>query len=442
MTTSFRLKMGVTAFAAASMLALTACSGGGSEADPTAGGTDGAAGGEIPAEGIDDGTTLTMWTRAPLERQALNAVEAYNSSHENQVQLEILPNDDVEGRVGAAAQTDTLPDLLAGDVVRVPYWTAEGIFMDLTEEIDGMSNIDDLAVGHIDAGTIDGARHTLPFVTDISVMVWNKDLYEAAGLDPEAGPTTVQEFVEHAKAVAALGQDGVAGSYLSGQSGGALVFTLLPSVWASGDEPLSEDGTSASLDSGAALDVYGAYRELAETENGLGAGSREETGATWTAPFQEGNIGVMPDPYTAVTGLFDAVDFEIGVAGLPGVDGGDSTFLGGDAIGVSSDSENAAQAWNFMHWLMSDEAQQEVFADNNDTASNLNVLATGYEGADPRTAIANATVQNGRTPVAVNFTEAFLAPGSPWQLLIQDAVWGDDSAVATHNEAINAILGQ
>ncbi|QOR71275.1 sugar ABC transporter substrate-binding protein [Ruania alkalisoli] len=437
MTRSTRLRTGVAALAAAGVFALTACSDGGDGTDP-----GGEPAEEVSGEGIDDGTTLTMWTRAPLERQAVNAVEAYNSSHENQVELEILPNDDVEGRVGAAAQTDALPDLLAGDVVRIPYWTSQGIFQDLSEQIQGLDTLDDLQVGHIDAGTIDGAQHTLPFVTDISVMVWNKDLYEQAGLDPEAGPTTIAEFTEHAEAVAGLGTDGVAGSYLSGQSGGALVFTLLPSIWASGDEPLSEDGTSANLDSGSALDVYEAYRGLAETENGLGAGSQQETGATWTAPFQEGNVGVMPYPYTAVTGLFETADFEIGVGPIPGVDGGESTFLGGDAIGISSDSENAPQAWNFMQWLMSEDAQQEVFADNNDTAANLAVLESGYEGADPRTAIANATVEHGRTPVAVHFNEAFNAAGSPWQLLIQDAVWGDASTISSHNEAINTILAQ
>ncbi|HMR49798.1 MAG TPA: sugar ABC transporter substrate-binding protein [Arachnia sp.] len=427
----------IAATAAVSLtLGLGACSG---NADPGTTPTD-AAPTAISAEGVDDGTTLTMWTRAPLERQAKNAVDAYNATHENQVQLEILPNDDVEGKVGAAVQTDTLPDILAGDVVRIPYWVQQGIFTDLTAHIDQLPT-DELQQGHIDAGIVDGKKHTLPFVTDISVMVWNKDLYAEAGLDPEAGPTTVQEFLDHSKAIAALNKPGVAGSYLSGQSGGALVFTLFPMIWASGEEVLNADGTEANVNSDVAKQVYAAYNELANTPNGLGAGSQEETGATWTAPFQNGNVGVMQYPYTAVTGLFDTVDFEIGVAGIPGVDGGQSTFLGGDAIGVSKSSKNVEQAWNFMSWLMSEDAQQEVFADNNDTASNLNVLANGYEGADPRTLAANDTIKDGRTPVAVNFNEAFNSAGSAWQLLIQDAVWGDGSQVDDLNAQITATLG-
>lgn len=428
----------VAALAALSLsLGMTACGGD----NKPAGNGGGSPAASVSANGVDDGTELTMWTRAPLERQAKTAVEAYNSTHKNQVKLEILPNDDVEGKVGGAIQTDTLPDILAGDVVRIPYWVEQGVFADITSQIDGLESKDNLQKGHIDAGTADGKKHTLPFVTDISVMVWNKDLYKEAGLDPEVGPKTVGDFLTQAKAVAGLNKQGVAGSYLAGQSGGALVFTLFPMMWASGTEVVTDNGTKANVNSDAAKKVYDAYRELQQTPNGLGAGSKEETGATWTAPFQEGKIGVMQYPYTAVTGLFDTVDFEIGVAGIPGVDGGQSTFLGGDALGISKSSKNVAQAWNFMSWLMSDEAQQKVFADNNDTASSLTVLEKGYEKADERTKIANATIKDGRAPVAVNFNEAFNAAGSNWQLLIQDAVWSDGGQVDSLNEKITATLG-
>ncbi|AFV89902.1 Solute-binding protein of ABC transporter system for sugars [Acidipropionibacterium acidipropionici ATCC 4875] len=250
----------------------------------------------IPSTGTDDGATITMWSRAPLEKQATNAVKAYNASHKNQVKLSLLPNDDVEGKVGAAVQTDSLPDILAGDVVRIPYWAQQGIFTDLTKNIDGLADKADLQTGHIKAGTVDGKEYTLPFGTDISVMVWNKDLYKEAGLNPEKGPTTIAEFLAHATAVAKLGKKDVAGSYLAGQSGGALVFTLLPSVWASGQKAISDDGTKSLLDNAAAKSVYEAYATLAKLSNGLGAGSKEETGATWTAPLpeREGRRDALP----------------------------------------------------------------------------------------------------------------------------------------------------
>jgi multiple sugar transport system substrate-binding protein len=211
-------------------------------------------------------------------------------------------------------------------------------------------------------------------------------------------------------------------------------------LWGNGDEAINKAGTKADLSSSSAKKIYEAYNSLVQTPNGMGAGSKEETGATWTAPFQNGKVGVMQYPYTAVSALFKDSPFDIGVAPIPGVDGGSSTFLGGDAIGVSKSSKHAAQAWNFLSWLMTDKAQQKVFADNNDTASNLTVLKNGYKDADPRTIIANDTIQDGQTPIATNYNEAFNAAGSPWQLLIQNAIWGNGSKVAADNDAITAVL--
>ena len=423
--------------AAALIVPLAACGGSGNGGTATAEG--------IPAKGTDDGTEITLWTRSPLERQAKNVVEAYNTSHKNQVKLEIIPNDDMEGKVGGASQTDSLPDILAGDVVRIPYWASEGIFTDITKQIDGLDNKADLQQGHIEAGTVDGAEYTLPFITDVSVMVWNKNLYKEAGLDPEQGPKSIDQFVEQAKKVAALNKDGVAGSYLAGQSGGALVFDLFPSVWADGESVMNKDGSEATLDNDSMKGVLDAYKELANTTNGLGAGSKEETGATWTAPFANGKIGVMPYPNTSTTALFDAEKdggFEVGVAPIPGTkEGKTSTFLGGDAMGISKDSKHVAQAWNFLYWLMQSDAQKEVFADQGDTASNIQTLKTAYKDADPRIQTINSVIidGNGQTPKSPAFNEAFNAAGSPWQLLVQNAVWGSGDLKAD-NKAVTDVL--
>lgn len=423
--------------AAALIVPLAACGGSGNGGTATAEG--------IPAKGTDDGTEITLWARSPLERQAKNVVEAYNKSHKNQVKLEIIPNDDMEGKVGGASQTDSLPDILAGDVVRIPYWASEGIFTDITKQIDGLDNKADLQRGHIEAGTVDGAEYTLPFITDVSVMVWNKTLYKEAGLDPEQGPKSIAEFTEQAKKVAALNKDGVAGSYLAGQSGGALVFDLFPSVWADGESVMNKDGSEATLDNDSMKGVLDAYKELANTTNGLGAGSKEETGATWTAPFANGKIGVMPYPNTSTTALFDAEKdggFEVGVAPIPGTkEGKTSTFLGGDAMGISKDSKHVAQAWNFLYWLMQSDAQKEVFADQGDTASNIQTLKTAYNDADPRIQTINSVIidGNGQTPKSPAFNEAFNAAGSPWQLLVQNAVWGSGDLKAD-NKAVTDVL--
>ena len=165
--------------AAATLLAtaLAAC-GGGDPETPDPGAEEGEDGGE-PTEdwmGVDDGTTLTLWTRAPMEFQANLLVEAYNASHENQVELTITPNDDYVARVGAAAGSGDLPDLFAADIVYVPNWTEAGLFADISDRIESLPFADAINQGHLDAGTFDDAQYVLPFVLDLSVFYDNKDL--------------------------------------------------------------------------------------------------------------------------------------------------------------------------------------------------------------------------------------------------------------------------
>lgn len=413
---------------------LAACGGG--DSAPAAGGS-----GEGGVEGVDDGTTLTLWTRAPLEYQANLLVDAYNETHENQVELTITPNDDYVSRVGAAAGSGELPDLFAADIVYVPNWTEAGLFADITDRVSQLDYADEINQGHLDAGTYEDAQYVLPFVLDLSVIFWNKELYVEAGLDPEQGPTTVEEFKEHALAVQALGKPGVYGTYFGGNCGGCNVFTWFPMVWASGEEVMDEDGTEALLAGDAAKEVYGTWQELWEA-GAVAPGSRDETGATWVADFQEGNIGVMPYPATLLATADETVD--VGVVPIPGVDGGQSTFVGGDGIGISKDSENADAAWNFLQWLMSEEAQVGVLAANDSTVSRSDLADNEYSREDPRVLAINevAGAPDSKTPVAVNFQQAFNAPDSPWVTLFRNAVFEGGTSVDEDAEAVTEVLGQ
>ena len=167
--------------------------------------------------------------------------------------------------------------------------------------------------------------------------------------------------------------------------------------------------------------------------------SEDEAGPTWTAGFTEGKVGLMFYPATL---LSSTTGFDVGVAGIPGPEGGASTFVGGDGIGVSKDSENAAQAWNFLSWMMSEDAQVEVLAKNNDVVSRADLADNEYAAKDPRLVTINEVAGQGDTPVALNFQQAFNAPSSPWLTLVRDAVLGDGANVDADNDEITAVLGQ
>ncbi|MET0725263.1 ABC transporter substrate-binding protein [Leifsonia flava] len=420
-------RVGALVTAGVLLAGLAACS----SSDP---GTSAASAGP---EGVDDGTSLTLWTRAPLEKQANLLVDAYNASHENQVKLTVVPNDDYVAKVGAAAGSNSLPDLFAADIVYVPNWVKQGLFQDLTANIDGLDFKDSINKGHLAAGTADGKEHVLPFVLDLSMLFWNKALATEAGLDAEAGPADLAEFAEWAKAIQGLNKPDTYGTATGLNCGGCLVFTWFPSVWAADEQVMNEEGTESLLASDTAKEIYSTWADLWKSGAVLPS-SKDEAGPTWTAGFTEGKVGLMPYPAT----LLSSTPFDVGVSGIPSPKGGGSTFVGGDGIGVSKDSKKAAQAWNFLNWMMSEEAQVGVLAKDNDVVSRSDLATNEYSEKDPRLITINEVAGEGDTPVSLNFQEAFNSPTSPWLTLVRNAVLEGTDTVDADNDAITDVLSQ
>ncbi|MDB5538694.1 MAG: carbohydrate transporter substrate-binding protein family [Devosia sp.] len=392
--------------------------------------------------GVDDGTTLTLWTRAATEARADQLIQAYNATHKNQVTATYVVTDDYQTKVGAAAAANGLPDLFSADVVFMPNWTSAGLFQDITDKINAMPDIDKVAQAGINVATWEGKKYGMPFVADLSVWMWNKKLYKEAGLDPEKGPTTLQEFSDQARAVAKLG-NGVYGTFWGGNCGGCEVFTWFPIAWADGETIMNPEGTESHANSEEWKAIFKVFHDLAADGIAPMPDTQNEAGPTWTSYFPKGTIGVMPMPATLV-GLSGGAlaDADIGVTPIAGLKGGQSTFIGGDDIGISRDSKKADAAWNFIAWLQSEEAQVEVVAKNGNVLTRSDLANNKYSAADPRLVLFNEIAAKGQTPLARNFGATFNDPQGPWLVLMRDAVFGDGANIDANNEAMNDSLNQ
>ena len=392
--------------------------------------------------GVDDGTQLTLWTRAATQVRVDQLVQAYNATHKNQVTATYVVTDDYQTKIGAAAAANGLPDLFSADVVFMPNWTSAGLFQDITARIHAMPDIDKVAPAGINVGTWEGKKYGMPFIADLSVWMWNKKLYKQAGLDPEKGPTTLQEFADQARAVAKLGGD-IHGTYFGGNCGGCNVFTWFPIAWADGETVMNPEGTESHLNSDEWKAIYKIFRELVADGTMMMPESKDEAGPTWTSFFPKGVIGVQPMPATQISGLVGTglEDADIGVAPIAGLKGGTSTFIGGDDIGISRDSTKADAAWNFIAWVQSEEAQVEVVAKNGNVLTRTDLADNKYI-TDPRVKLFNTVGANGQTPLAKNFGATFNDPQGPWIVLFRDAVFGDGANLDANNDAINDSLTQ
>lgn len=109
---------------------------------------------------------------------------------------------------------------------------------------------------------------------------------------------------------------------------------------------------------------------------------------------------------------------------------------------MSKDSKKATQAWNFLSWMMSEEAQVEVLAKNKDVVSRSDLAKNKYATADPRLVTINEVAGKGDTPVAMNFQQAFNAPNSPWLTLVRNQVLNASGDTQKDNSEITAVLKQ
>jgi multiple sugar transport system substrate-binding protein len=394
-----------------------------------------------PSGNADDGSTITMWTRAATEAQSKLLVEAYNASHKNKVELTSVPTDNYAQKIATAAGGKALPDLFAADVIFAPNYTSKHLFLDITARIDALPFKDALAPAHIKLGTYQGKKYAIPHTLDLSVIFWNKDLYTKAGLDPEKGPTTLKELAEHARKIQALGGD-INGTTEAGNCGGCGVFTFWPSVWAAGGDVMNADGTVGTLDSKPVKDTLGIWRQL--YADGIAQpGSKDEQGPTWVGRFQSGKVGVGPMPSTTLA-MMDAAGLKVGVIAIPGPDGGQSTFVGGDVLGIAATTTKPDQAWDFMAWSLSEAAQVEVLAKHKDLIARTDLAENKYSAADPRVVTTLKVIAQGRTPYALNFNQTFNDPQGPWLATMRGALFGADldQALAEGNAKVTASLAQ
>src|SRR5262245_56529542 len=250
-TGSKPLWLGAVATAAAR--AVAACGGGDDSSSSSSSG-----GGGKAASG-DTGETITMWTRAATQAQSERFVKAYNASHKNQVKLTVIPTDNYQARVAAAAGGKNLPDLFAADVIYAPNYVSQGLWLDITDKINALPYAKDIVQAPIKAGSKDGKDYVVPHTLDLSVLFWNKELFKKAGLDPDKAPTTMQEFAQDAETVRKKIGGDTYGTFFGGNCPGCYVFTFWPSVWAGGGNVMNEDGTESTIDDPqmkATFDIY------------------------------------------------------------------------------------------------------------------------------------------------------------------------------------------
>ena len=235
--------------------------------------------------------------------------------------------------------------------------------------------------------SIDGALYPAAMLVSTPVLYYNRAHFEAAGLDPEAPPTTLEEVRD---AALALQEAGVSSSPLSFLMQGWFIDTWLTGAGVpivNAENGRAGNATAASFNGPEALEIFTILDEMNEAglivpaSNTPGQVSHylamigsdpasmvieTSTASTTIAGVLGGtaNLSALIEEAGVGEEIVGEVDLavDLGVAPMPGLREPGKVFPSGGAIYMTdsgSDAEKAA-AWEFMKYLSGAEQQKII----------------------------------------------------------------------------------
>lgn len=249
------------------------------------------------------------------------------------------------------------------------------------EPLDSYITADSLDLGQYagvtDQVTVDNSLYELPFRSDIWLVFYNKDVFDAKGIDYPTNDMTIEEYDALARAVSddTFGEE-VYGSHYHTWSSTIQLFGIL-------------DGKHSILDKN--YDFMIPYYEmvLAEEDDGICQKYTDlkTESLHYSAAFSEGNVAMINMGSWFVTTLINNLasgeyDASLcgnwGIAAYPHPDGvASGTTLGAiTGLAITSESQKKDAAWDFIKWVSGEEGAAVLASSGNFPAiSNDEVTA-------------------------------------------------------------------
>lgn len=332
---------------AAMVLPMVACGSASTDntGDATASATESSA--ETPKE--NDGITISFWNSFTGSDgdMLVKMVDRFNEENEDGITVEMDISSDLDSQLATAFAAGTGPTLLlSSSAYRFTY----GDYLQDINDVFDKTSLDkeDFIQSYLDYCSEGESLYFVPFQIVGYYMYWNKDLFEAAGLDPETPPATWDEWNEMAAKITDEGAN-VYGSGISYdyayqiahimQRFGGLAVTNEGGTWTANFE--NNDGYA---------DFLNMYKTLVDNgDNPLEADTDSMASA--------GQIGItIGGPW--VTAGLDTAGINYGIGLIPTGDAGDmnSVEVLGFSVTTAALEEEKEAAYKFIEWWNTENA--------------------------------------------------------------------------------------
>ena len=238
-------------------------------------------------------------------------------------------------------------------------------FDDMVSGADGEAWLNSFYPALMANGKIEDKTWGIPFQRSTIVAYYNKDMFRAAGLDPESPPATWDELISAGKK---LTNDDTYGIMIPSTGYPYWMFQAL--AIQNGKEVMANDGLSTSFDDPDVVKTLEFWKSLS-AEHGVMPEGTVEWG-TLRQAFLEGQTAMMWHSTGNLTTVKKNASFDFGVAELPAnVRKGSPTGGGNFYIFKDTTEEERAASMKLIQFMTSPE-QAAAWS-----------IATGYMGVSP-----------------------------------------------------------
>ncbi|MGO1354033.1 MAG: ABC transporter substrate-binding protein [Brachybacterium tyrofermentans] len=387
-----------------------------------------ACGSGTPGESKDDAaeadgrTPIEFWHRTftPFENEwYAGIVSSYNDAQEKFFVKDVeVPADAWDQRVKSAQAAGTMPDVYT-DPSTMDEGARLGQFLALDDLLDAeqLENLTDQAKELV---TVDGKVYGYPLLLEPqSALFWNKDMFEAAGLDPEKPPTSWDELYATCEKLLPTLPDGAFALTTAGDQDTFAWATVGQQFQVAGHFPITDDWSEADAEDAQYEELLGFYKTLREK----GYIPKQPLGAYVEAKaYGEQKCAMMTSGSWAFSEIASDYDDLLGVTGIapfPTSDGDLSASvatLGNFKWVIDAKTDQPDGAADFLSWCLAGDVANLVpfFVGTQFTKAPARPDVADAVQAAPEAADApwSAVVSEDIAPASVP------TPSYPWDILL------------------------
>jgi len=305
--------------------------------------------------------TLTFWhtyneTSPENEMLVGTLIPMFEAEHPNiKIQPLSVPYEDFRRKLITAISGGVAPDLIRSDIIWVPELADMGALEALDESMTDFTDYQSAVFpGPLSINLWKGHYYGLPLDTNTKVWLYNKEMYDAAGI--QAPPKEISEILDDCNQIKKTNPD----AYFFATDG-TFAWTVLPWIWSMGGDILDPTMTTASgyLNGPKTVAAYELWLKMYEDGcmSPLVLGSGVDV---WTGFAQNMYASLDNGPWTYPIIQSQFPDKQIYASLFPAGEAGSIDVVGGEDINLLTQSQHKEEAMEFIRFLLSPEYQLKM----------------------------------------------------------------------------------